>query len=164
MCSSKQLDRAAQAGRIRQPSVGGEQSGGANHLGEGHVGGIVCAEVMPELPHSRYEPVRWKPAQRHKGEAFQRRSPLLVGQNLLDDETSKNVGHFAVNEVWNCELFIPKTVGVKFVRDELDHDAGVNDPQSPRPSCKAARIVSRSTVPRTSAWVRSITTALVCSA
>jgi len=61
------------------------------------------------------------------------------------DETPKEAGHFAVDEVWNSEFLVAETIGFKVVRNKFDDDAGVDDSQSPRPSCNAVRIVSRST-------------------
>ncbi len=124
----------------------------------------VHAEIVPKGPHPRTEPVGGEPGQGKTAETVQGGRALLLGQDLPGDETPKDVGNFAVDEVGNGKLLVSETIGVKIVRNEFDDDAGIDDSQSPRPSCNTVRIVSRSTWPRTFACVALTTAAFACTA
>ena len=115
---------------------------------------------MSECPHSWSEPVGGKASQGQAGKAIQRCRALFVAQDLLSDESTKDVGHFTIDEIRNGKFFGTEAVGIEIVRDEFDYHAGSDDLQSLRPSCSAVRMTSRSARPRTLAWVSRITAAL----
>lgn len=64
-----------------------------------------------------------------------------------NDQASQCIGHFAVDQVGYREFLVAKPVWIEVVGNEGDEDAGIDDPQSPRSSCTAVRIVSRSSLP-----------------
>src|ERR1019366_23493 len=133
--SAQQVQLAAQPGRARQPSVGGEQRD-VQQFGEGDVGGVVDGQLLSQRPAAREQRSVWGSAQRQLDQVGQRergsaRIQRSGAQSATDHRGCLEVDQFGGRERVSAQPGARAVALGAVVGEGGREHAGVNDEHGP---------------------------------